>query len=304
MSRLLLISFAVTVCIISGIEAEPIKVPVSTRYITTAITTIGQGVEKTFIAALCQQFSGETINATLLLNNNPSWDVPSGVVYYYIVDDPAKTQKDALCNNTDKAGVPGPYCIIQKWSSTKDMYLKARAGDVSGISFSIDIDIQKNAKKGIVKDHKTYAAPGFTNSSTSRLHLKVDTEYLTEIVTVETSQRLAYKKEALLEITFCPNPFTTLDYKINSIIYGTDGISSYAQYICEKLPCQVDNPDVVGSNGKQVPNNIVTLTTQSGQYSHIYVLVVCWSGQYYPTPSPGNFYGEFQYSGSLMRESP
>ncbi|XP_072049615.1 uncharacterized protein [Amphiura filiformis] len=311
MSRLLLICLAFTACIISVTRAQPILVPVSTRYITTAISTLSQGESKTFIASLCQQFLGETVNSTVLLNNNTSWQPNMGVVYYYIVDDPSKTEKDALCSNTDEAGIPGPYCIVPHWPSTKDLYLKATAGEVAAISFSIHVDVDKdqnvqNKKKDNVNDanaRKDYVAP--VKQSYSRRHLNADTEYLTEIVTVETNQRLGYLQEALLEITFCPNPFTTDDYKITSTVFGTDGISSYAQYICEKLPCEVDGPNVVGYNDMQVPNNIVDLTTQSGQYSHIYVLVVCWAGQYDPSfPPSGNYVGEFQYSGSLKINAP
>ncbi|XP_072049619.1 uncharacterized protein [Amphiura filiformis] len=293
MSRLLRICLAFTACIISVTRAQKISVPVSTRYITTTITTLSQGEKKTFIASLCEQFTGETVNATILLNNNPSWQPTIGVVYYYIVDYPTKTEKDALCNNTDEAGKTGPYCIIPKWTSTKDLYLKARAGNVAAISFSIDIYLQKIAMKGTVKDPKAYAAPNYTKPSTSA-------EYLTEIVTIKANQHLGYQEEALLKITFCPNPSTTEDYKITSTVFGTDGISSYTQYICEKLPCEVDGPNVVQFDGKQLPSNEVVLTTSSGQYSHIYVLVVCWSGQYDPVVK--NYVGQFQYNGSIMRQ--
>ncbi|XP_072049617.1 uncharacterized protein [Amphiura filiformis] len=302
MSRLLRICLAFTACIISVARANQIPVPVSTRYITTATSTLGKGETKTFIASLCQQFSGETVNAAVLLYNNPSWQPAMGIVNYYIVNDPAKTQKDALCNNTDKAGKPGPHCIIQKWISRKDLYLKVIAGNVDAISFSIDIYLQKNTTKGIVKDSKTkknYAGPGFTKTSTSRLHLKVDTEYLTEIVTIEANQRIGYMQEALLEITFCPNSITTEHYKITSTVYGTDVMSSFTQFICDKLPCDFDSPNVVGFNGQPVPINDVVLTTSSGQYSHIYVLIICWSGQLDPTYG---IVGEFQYRGTLMRE--
>ncbi|XP_072049616.1 uncharacterized protein [Amphiura filiformis] len=302
MSRLLLICLAFTACIISVIRAKQIPVPVSTRYITTATSTLRIGESKTFIASLCQQFAGETVNAAVLLYNNPSWQPAMGIVYYYIVDDPTKTQKDALCNNTDKVGQAGPRCVIQKWISRKDLYLKVIAGNVDAISFSIDIYLQKNTTKGIVKDSKTrnnYAGPGYTKPSTSRLHLKVDTEYLTEIVTIEANQRLGYYQEALLEITFCPNPKTTDHYKITSTVVGTDVMSSFSQYICVKLPCEIDSPNVVALNGKALPINEVTMTTSSGQYSHIYVLIVCWSGQLDPTYG---IVGEFQYRGTLMRE--
>ena len=125
-------------------------------------------------------------------------------------------------------------------------------------------------------------------------------EYLTEVVTVESNQRLDYQEEALLQVTFCPNPFTTDEYKITSVVFGTDGISSYAQYVCTKLPCEVDGPNVLPqSNGKQLPNNNVELTTASGQFSHLYVLVVCWAGEY--DPATKNYVGQFQYSGSLSR---
>ncbi|XP_072049622.1 uncharacterized protein [Amphiura filiformis] len=309
MCRLLLVSFAVTAYIILVTRAHRIlPVPISTRYITTSISTLSQGEEKTFIASLCggHQLLYDTVNATVLLNNNPSWLPQKGVVYYYIVDDPNKTAKDALCNNTDETGETGPYCVVPKWNSTEDLYIKARAGEVDAISFSIYVVIGYNAtnkEEDNVKDtnarqnHVVQLKPSY-----SRFHLNADIEYLTEIITMDTNQRLGYLDEALLEITFCPNPFTTLDYKITSTVFGTDGISSYAQYICEKLPCEVDNPNVVKFNGKQLPNNEVVLTTSSGQYQHIYVLIVCWAGQY--DPSVGNYVGEFQYSASLKHKSP
>ncbi|XP_072049621.1 uncharacterized protein [Amphiura filiformis] len=301
MCRLLLLSFALTAYILLVTRAQQIKVPVSTRYITTTISTLSQGENRTFIASLCQRFFGTTVNTTVLLDNNPWWQPNRGIVYYYIVDDPLKTEKDALCNNTDKAGKPGPYCIVPNWTSTKDLYLKARAGEIAAISFSIDVDIKENTqnkKKVNVKNakaRKNYAAP--VKPSNSRFHLNADTEYLTEIVTVKTNQRLGYVREARLEITFCPNPYTTLDYNITSTVFGTDGISSYTQYICEELPCDVEH-NIVKFNGNQLPSNEVVLTTSSGQYQHIYVLVVCWAGQF--DPSAGNYVGEFQYSGSLL----
>ena len=69
---------------------DPIQITVATRYITTEETTLLQSQSKVFTATLCNRFNGNIVNATVLLNNNPSWTPEFGVVDYYITDSPTK----------------------------------------------------------------------------------------------------------------------------------------------------------------------------------------------------------------------
>ena len=66
-----------------------------------------------------------------------------------------------------------------------------------------------------------------------------DPVYLTEIITTSTIQALAYHRSALLKFTFCPTPKTGSSYEVRATVTGTDGQSSYTQYLCDKLPCVV-----------------------------------------------------------------
>ena len=62
---------------------------------------------------------------------------------------------------------------------------------------------------------------------------------LTEVVTLTASHAVPRLQEAHMNFTFGPNEFTGSQYTITSTVYGTDGESSWTQYLCDKYPCEV-----------------------------------------------------------------
>ncbi|XP_072049611.1 uncharacterized protein [Amphiura filiformis] len=299
MSRLLLISLALTACIISVTFADQILVDVATRYITTSETTLLQKESKIFRATLCSRFNNHAVNATMLLNNNPSWDKSFGVIGYYIVDSPSKGSNESLCNNTDSMGHKHATCLISNWTSTTDMYLVATNGEVDSIVFSVDIKIRplaSHAKYMAMHSNRPARAPKPKPSTNER---DQDMEILTEIVNILHIQSIQYHQSALLTVNFCKNSQTTDNYEITSSVAATDGKSSYAQYLCSGPPCEVDGATVIGFDGKQLPNNNVFLTTESGEYQSFQVLIICWAGEY--DPQVKNYVGHFQYSAQIKK---
>ena len=128
---------------------------------------------------------------------------------------------------------------------------------------------------------------------------KEEPEVLTEIVNSKAIESLTWHKSGLLNVTFCKNSETTDNYIISSTVFGIDGKSSYTQYICSGPPCEVDGKNVIAFDGKQLPNNVVHLVTQSGQYENFLVLVVCWSGEY--DDKSETYIGHFQYNAQINR---
>ena len=58
----------------------------ATKYITTEVTTLAQNSTVTLVGYLCGQAKGNAVNITVVLNNNPEWNIDKGVLYYYVVD--------------------------------------------------------------------------------------------------------------------------------------------------------------------------------------------------------------------------
>jgi len=259
-------------------RAAPIKVPVVTKYITTEVATVEQDETLVLVAQLCQQSKGQQVNVSVLLNNNPEWEPSFGVVRYYVVDSPAKTLQDALCTNVVDR-VAGPTCFIKSWSSANDMYIMATAGQSSAISFTLDAEFSSPTGDNTTKtwfDRNWYEPK-----------VRADTVYLSEIVALVSSQSLLYHQSALMTFSFCPTPKTGKAYEIRATVFGTDGQSSYALYLCDKLPCVVDGDNVVAHNGRQLPSNSVA--TESKQWTTMYALVVCWGGVFNGSEYVGHF---------------
>ncbi|XP_077985437.1 uncharacterized protein LOC144440067 [Glandiceps talaboti] len=273
---------------------DQVQIEVGTSYVTRDVQKPTPKEKKTFVASTCKQFIGDAVNVTLLLNSNPEWIARIGVVYFYVVDDPKKPESQALCTNGNPAR---PYCFVDSWKSHNDLYIMTTAGDVNAISYTVNVQfISKHPEANV-------AIP--TNDKTSRNHTDVssltndDYYYLSEIVHISKNVRLQYQQEVLLNVSFCANSETSQRYTISSEVFGTDGISAYTQYVCIALPCDVDLPNVIKSNPSMLLSNTVILTTTTGEYTHLYVVVVNWGGDYDPTVK--QFVGEFQYVATITR---
>ncbi|XP_070551266.1 uncharacterized protein [Ptychodera flava] len=277
-------------------ENDPIPVEVGTRYVTSEVQFPTPNQGRTFVATTCKQFVGDSVNVTVLLTSNPRWAPLIGVVYFYVVDDPKTPKTAALCTN-DVGGRAVPSCIVNTWNTTKDLYVVTQAGDVAGISFSVNVQFLGNLKsRDTVKEMRPIRNPVTMKAVSGKAD---DLFYLSEIVHVSTEAGLRYQHEAILNVSFCPNAETTDRYTIESVVFGTDGISSYTQYICDKLPCEVDNPNVVKSNPSQLLINTVLLTTTTAAYQQIYVLIVDWGGNYNPIVE--DYVGQYQYAATITR---
>ncbi|XP_038065800.1 uncharacterized protein LOC119735921 isoform X2 [Patiria miniata] len=281
-ATLLTVAFAAPPIEVSA-PPPPITVPVVTKYITSEVQTLAQDASITLIGHLCEQSKGLGVQVTVLLNNNPDWDTSFGVLWYYVVDDPKKNSTAALCSNYP-AGVPGANCTVKAWPSVSDIYIKGHAGQSEAVSFTIDVEVRPAARRAPVR--KLDFPP-----SANEL-----TVYLSEIVTLATSQSLAYHQKAQLTFTFCPTPQTGTRYEVQAVVTAIDGRSSYALYICDKLPCVVDGPNVIAHNGRQLPSN--TVTTASGTWKTLYALVVCWGGVWNPTQH--EYIGKFVFNAHMI----
>ncbi|XP_070547496.1 uncharacterized protein [Ptychodera flava] len=283
-------------CLLGSVAIVSAKdVLVGTRYITTEVQTASQVETGVYIAATCNGYQGDNVNVTVLLNNNPRWFPPAGVVYFYVVDDHSKNESEALCTNHPAGQSVLPYCVIDKWSSKSDLYVMTTAGEVEAVSFTIDVQFMPQKSK------TTWDRPSKTLQRKRSVKFPVHRSgdyYLQEIVRLMTTERLAYLDELLLNVSFCPNEKTTQRYTIESTLFSVDVISSYTQYICTDLPCEVDGPNVVKFNGNQLPSNTIELTATHAEWQQIYVLVVCWGGNF--DPQVGDYVGDFQYSGTIL----
>ncbi len=281
---------------------KPINVPVVTKYITTEVSTAHQDETMTLIGLLCQQSVGMAVNVSVMLINNPGWDPTFGVFRYYIVDAPGKAASSALCSNVKSDGTAGPNCLIKSWPSGNDIYIKGTAGGVEAISFTLDAEFfpKSSAEAALIRSQATTPKQSYLNVQHPKFRLvEGDPVYLTEIVTVSTKQIIVYKGKALLNFTFCPTPKSGSSYEIRTTVTGVDGQSSYTQYLCTQLPCEVDGPYVIAHNGRQVPSN--TVTTSSAKWQNLYALIVCWGGVYDPVRD--EYFGSFLFNANQLSSS-
>ncbi|XP_022111516.1 uncharacterized protein LOC110990727 [Acanthaster planci] len=270
----------------------PINVSVVTNYITTEVQTLAQEAEITFIGQLCEQSKGFEVEVTVLLNNNPDWDPSVGVLYYYVVDDPNKGSSAALCNNSP-GGTPQANCTVKAWPSNGDIYIKGHAGQSEAVSFTLSVTMKQKA--GIKPTPFFFDKSPFRNLERTP-SANNPTVYLSQVVTLSSIQPLGYHKSALLAFTFCPTPQTGTRYEVQSATSATDGHSSYASYICDKLPCVVDGENVIAANGRQLPSNIVQ--TESGTWKTLYALIVGWGGVW--NPPKDEYIGHFIFDAQTM----
>ncbi|XP_038065641.1 uncharacterized protein LOC119735787 [Patiria miniata] len=286
--RAVLMGIATLLTVVSAID-----VPVATRYLTTEVTTLAQGEAVTLVGYLCGQAKGDNINVTVVLNNNPTWFVDIGVVYYYVVDSANKTEKDALCTNMYQ-GKPGPLCVVNSWPSAGDLYIKGKANLVEAVSLTVDAERTRKVGKRnpTVKQSAVEPLPrGLPGQKP--MGATDQTIYLTEFITLTAFHTLPRLQEAHLSFNFCPTPAIGSQYTITGTASGREGESTWAQYLCDQLPCDLSHPlNIVAADGKQLPSN--TVVTHSSRWTQMYALIVCWGGPY--DPKTKAYVGEFQFS--------
>ncbi|XP_033641324.1 uncharacterized protein LOC117301444 [Asterias rubens] len=282
---------------VSAPAAQAVNVDVVTKYITTEVTTLEQDESFQLIGYLCGQMKDNGINVTVVLNNNPYWIAVVGVVKFYVVDAANKTAKDALCTNVDKQGVPHAGCFVPSWPSTGDLFVKGQNGPVDAVSFSLDAELvpktdKKNWKQSPESDQLEYSV-SYPEGGIYKSDPAVTTIYLTEVILLSAAQKLPRLSEAYLKFTFCPTPVTGTRYTVTSTVFGSDGESSWVQYICDKSPCEPsDTTNMVAHDGRQLPSN--TVNTPSGRWTTLYATVVCWGGPF--DPATKAFVGHFNFN--------
>ncbi|XP_070551269.1 uncharacterized protein [Ptychodera flava] len=283
--------FLLLVCAVTGSYGTT-TLEIGTRYVTRSVVTVLAEEGKVFTASTCGHFVGNSVNITILLNNNPEWNPVKGVVYFYVVDDESKTEQEAMCHNHPAGKAAVPFCTIQHWNSSKDLFVFTTAGRVSAVSFTMNV--QFRPKPVMEKPVMQKRNP---NVIFPRRKAPVVPYYLSEIAETSTTHQLLYQEQVLLNVSFCANPETTNDYIIRSVVFGTDDISSFTQHICDQSDCTIEGTHVIGYNGNQLPSNSVDITTQHAQYQRLYVLLTCWGGNY--NPAKKAYECNYQYTGSI-----
>ncbi|XP_077985485.1 uncharacterized protein LOC144440119 [Glandiceps talaboti] len=278
----------------AGCVAVNADLLVGMRYITTEVTTVYARESTIYTASTCGKHIGDSVNISMILNNNPLWVPDFGVVNFYVTDAESKNESKALCHNhgADKKAVP--FCFVPNWKSANNLYVHATAGNVEAISFTMNVMFapKKAGQKSEVMD---ILKPGY---EPVRFPIKRNGGiiYLKQIAEVSTDQSLKYHDHVLLDVSFCPDAGTTPSYDITSIVFGTDPTSTFTQYICDNPGCNAGTPNI-GFNGKQLPSNIVSINTEHQEYSTIYVYVVSWGGEL--NPATEVLTGHFRYSASI-----
>ncbi|XP_070551267.1 uncharacterized protein [Ptychodera flava] len=283
------------VCAVTG-SCGITTLEIGTRYVTRSVATVLAEQRKVFAASTCGQFVGNSANITILLNNNPEWNPVKGVVYFYVVDDPKKSEDYAICHN-HPAGKPAvPFCSVQHWNSSKDLFIVTTAGRVSAVSFTVNVQFRPKP----VMEKYYYIEPQMMAKRNPYVvfpRMNDDIYYLSEIAETSTTQQLLYQEQVILDVSFCANKETTDDYLIRSIVFGTDDISSFTQHICDQADCTIEGTHVIAYNGNQLPSNTVDVTTQHAQYQRLFVLLTCWGGDY--NPAKKAYECNYQYTGSI-----
>ncbi|XP_070551261.1 uncharacterized protein [Ptychodera flava] len=277
-----------------GARYKPTTLEIGTRYVARSVSTLLPGQRKVFAASTCGQFYGNSVNITVILNSNPTWNPLMGVVYFYVVDDPSKAVSAAMCSN-NASGIALPHCSVSHWNSKKDLFVVANTGAVSDVSFTVNV--QFLPKPGMEGNDVNNPWALKRESSIKFQKMDDDIYYLTQIAEISTTHQLLYREMVLLSVSFCADEETTDDYMIVSTVYGTDDISSFTQYICDQPDCSPDSSHVIAFNGNQLPVNTIAITAQHKQYGRLYVLLTCWSGSY--NPAKKTFECNYQYIGTI-----
>lgn len=262
------------------------------RYITPQVQRLDQDESAWYRGSLCGEGKGRVVNVTMLLNNNPGWDPLRGVVYF-IVKSTDDTDK-VLCSNKGSDGVLHSSCSIPYWPDAHDLLIVATAGPVSGIVFTLDAQFYTHEIWGTntpvpPTDHgetsvrRPFAGIGELPNSPIEL---------TQSVSVFPAVSIGYNKEVLIPMEWC-TPMEAIS--LYSTVTSADRDSSYAQYICNRLPCKV-GVNNIAYNGNQLPSN--TLRISDVPKSKLYALIVNWGGPY--DPDADTYIGNFVYSANQI----
>ncbi|XP_038071737.1 uncharacterized protein LOC119740485 [Patiria miniata] len=277
--------------------SEQLIVPTIIRYSTTQIENLAQDEDTWFMGELCGHSVGKAVNITMLLNNNPGWEPTKGVVNFEVVD--SNYQDGVLCTNKDADGYATSSCLIESWPNKFDIIILAKAGPVSGIALSLNAEFYEQGSPAALHikanipslpGPKTLSLPGFNPQSLPALPIP-----LTESVSVFPSFSLGYLQEAMIQFSWCSNAETHV-FSVESTVTSADGESSYAQYVCDKLPCDVGMNNIA-HNGEQLTSN--TVLTDPMQYKDIYVVVVNWGGAY--DADADTYVGDFLYNANQVK---
>ncbi|XP_038046510.1 uncharacterized protein LOC119720750 [Patiria miniata] len=278
-------------------QAGQLYVPAIIRYSTTKTETLAEDEDTWFIGELCGNAMGKAVNVTMQLDHNPGWDPVKGVVNYEVID--SNYQDRVLCTNKDSNGYATPYCLVENWPNQYDIIILAKAGPVSGIAFGVDAEFFEpdslNALqiKANVPNHplpKTVSIKGFNPQALSLVPIP-----LTETVSVYPSVSLSYQEEAMIQYTWCSNSETHA-FSVESTVTSADGESTYTQYICDKLPCDVGLNNIA-HNGEQLTSNAIV--TDPMAYKTLYIVVVNWGGAY--DEEAQAYVGNFLYNANQVK---
>ncbi|XP_022084362.1 uncharacterized protein LOC110975837 [Acanthaster planci] len=276
--------------------SSQLAVSTISRYSTVDVQTFQQDESRVFIGRLCGQSVGDAVNVTVLLNNNPGWEPVKGVVEYFVID--SNYQEGVLCSNKDSNGYATPNCLIESWPNKYDIIVIATAGSVSGIAFTLNAEFYDEGTEAAsyVKANLPTRRHAPSNLGASVKELSRKPVILTESVLTFPSVSLGYLEEALISFTWCGNTETHI-FAVASTITSVDGESSFAQYMCKTLPCDV-GVNNIAHNGDQLPSNTV-LTDPMTSKENLYVVVVNWGGPY--DEEANKYIGNFLFNADQVR---
>ncbi|XP_013385381.1 uncharacterized protein LOC106155211 [Lingula anatina] len=291
-----LFSLCVLVCFGEGLSQTPIET--GTRYVTGALQSTKPVEKGTYVASLCDAFKGKDVVVSVVLQRNPDWNPTFGVINFTVTTAPVAGNLEAsvLCQNWPDANAnPAPNCTVRNWVATSDLYVNTVASDVGDISFTVIVEFVKAASDS----HLEKINP--PKSMNLKSYIDAGLVYLDQVVHIDKPFHVVYGQTVILAITFCPNPQTTKNYRIDSTIFGIGPNAAFAQYVCKIMPCN-DHQDAIASNPFQLPLNSLSVSTTTADLTTLYIAVVGWGGDY--DPSVGTYVGSFVYGASLAVQSP
>ncbi|XP_035663193.1 uncharacterized protein LOC118406906 [Branchiostoma floridae] len=269
---------------------------------TAPDTTLAMpGQTDLFIASTCNHFMGQEAEVTLVLLNNPAWNVQDGVVYFYVTDNPQKGLNDSnevLCTNNVEGEVVTARCIVTDVSCS-ELYIYTRAGDVFGIAYSVTVEFrQPNDTRKVVKEKPKVSTKHFP------IYVKDEcVHHLIQSVSLRAPLELVSLTTAQMTIPFCPNAEQENLLSVETSVLSVSGLSAYTQYACLKTPCEVDSPNVIASSPEQRPLNSLRLESMCDKHTSLTVLVHCWGGEQ-EEAGVGDYVGKFNFAAGVNLKSP
>ncbi|XP_035663192.1 uncharacterized protein LOC118406905 [Branchiostoma floridae] len=269
---------------------------------TAPDTTLAMpGQTDLFIASTCNHFMGQEAEVTLVLLNNPAWNVQDGVVYFYVTDNPQKGLNDSnevLCSNNVEGEAVTARCIVTDVSCS-ELYIYTRAGDVFGIAYSVTVEFrQPNDTRKVIKEK-----PKKIDTRHFPIYVKDEcVHHLIQSVSLRAPLELVSLTSAQMTIPFCPNAEQENLLSVETSVLSVSGLSAYTQYACLKTPCEVDSPNVIASSPEQRPLNSLRLESMCDKHTSLTVLVHCWGGE--QEAGVGDYVGKFNFAAGVNLKSP